>query len=144
MMITLSDVCLSVLVLLCRLRSIVENRDHFVRRLSFRLSVCLSVRPSVCLSGSHTFLVVTHSYVSKATRAFLWMLPLCFFFINNDYDSYDTINISSIYMHYVDDKKNEQRLAVLIISHSKLATPYLLAIRTRHTYSCFSNAPSAL
>ena len=31
----------------------------------------------VCLSGSHTFLVVTHSYVSQATHAFLGMLPLC-------------------------------------------------------------------
>ena len=44
---------------LYRLRSIAAPRDHFVRR----LSVCLSVRASVCLSGSHTFLVVTHSYV---------------------------------------------------------------------------------
>ena len=41
-------------------------------------SVCLSVRPSVCLSGSHSFLVVTHCYVSQATHAFLGMLPLCF------------------------------------------------------------------
>ena len=32
--------------------------------------VCLSVRLSVCPSGSHTFLVVTHSYVSQ-------MLPIC-------------------------------------------------------------------
>ena len=43
-------------------------------------SLCLaSVCPSVCLclSGSHTFLVVTHSYVSQATPAFLGMLPLC-------------------------------------------------------------------
>ena len=59
---------------LCRLRSIAAHRDHFVRRLSVRPSVCLSV----CLSGSHTFLVVTHSYVSQATHAFLGMLPLCF------------------------------------------------------------------
>ena len=58
--------------LLCRLRSIAEYRDDFVR--------CLSVCPSVCvcLSGSHTFLVVTHSYVSQVTHAFLGMLPLCF------------------------------------------------------------------
>ena len=35
---------------------------------------------SVCLSGSHTFLVVRHSYVSQATHAFLGMLPLCFLF----------------------------------------------------------------
>ena len=53
---------------LCRLWSIVAHRDHFVRRLSVHLSVCLS--------GSHTFLVVTHSYVSQATHAFLGMLPL--------------------------------------------------------------------
>ena len=45
---------------LCRLRSIAAHRDHFVR----------------CLSGSHTFLVVTHSYVSQATHAFFRMLPL--------------------------------------------------------------------
>ena len=52
------------------LRSIVAHRDHFVRR----PSVCLSV----CLSGSHTFLLVTHSYVSQATHAFLGVLPLYF------------------------------------------------------------------
>ena len=55
---------------LCRLRSIAAHRDHFVRR----LSVCACV----CLSDSHTFLIVTHSYVSQATHAFLGMLPLCF------------------------------------------------------------------
>ena len=49
------------------MRSIVAHRDHFVRRLSVRLS------------GSHTFLVVMHSYVSQATSAFLGMLPLCFY-----------------------------------------------------------------
>ena len=54
---------------LCRLRSIAAHRDHFVRR----LSVCACV----CLSDSHTFLIVTHSYVSQATHAFLGMLPLC-------------------------------------------------------------------
>ena len=48
-------------------------------------ALCLaSVRPSVyrsiCLSGSHTFLVVRHSYVSQATNAFLGMLPLCSYF----------------------------------------------------------------
>ena len=55
--------------LLCRQRSIAARRDHFVRR----LSVCVCV----CLSDSHTFLIVTHSYVSQATHAFLGMLPLC-------------------------------------------------------------------
>ena len=59
--------------ILCPLRSITAHRDHFVRRLSVCPSVCARVR----LSGSHTFLVVTHSYVSQATRAFLGMLPLC-------------------------------------------------------------------
>ena len=58
---------------LCRLRSIATHRDHFVGRLSVHLSVC----PCVCLSGSHTFLVVMHSYVSQAIHAFLGMLPLC-------------------------------------------------------------------
>ena len=38
----------------------------------------LSVRLSVCLSGSHTFLVVTHIYVSQSTHALLGMLLLCF------------------------------------------------------------------
>ena len=56
---------------MCRLRSIAAHRDHFVRR----LSAC----PSVRLSGSHTFLIVTHSYVSQATHAFLGMLPLCYY-----------------------------------------------------------------
>ena len=50
---------------LCRLQSIATHRDHFVCRLSVRLSV----RPS------HS-----HSYVSQATHAFLRMLPL--FFLN--------------------------------------------------------------
>ena len=40
------------------------HRDPFVRRLS------------VCLSGSHTFLVDTLNYVSQA-HAFLGMLLLC-------------------------------------------------------------------
>ena len=51
--------------LLCRLGSIATHRDHFVRRLSVRPSVCLSFR----LSHSHC-------YVSQATHAFLGMLPL--------------------------------------------------------------------
>ena len=59
--------------LLCRLRSIAAHtcRDHFIQ--------CLSVRPSVKFLhfGSHTFLVVRHSYVSQVRHAFLGMLPLC-------------------------------------------------------------------
>ena len=39
--------------------------------------VCLSVCVCVCLSGSHNFLVDTHSYVLQATCEFLGMLPLC-------------------------------------------------------------------
>ena len=35
---------------LCRLRSIAAHRDHFVRRLSVRLSVCVCVCPVVTLS----------------------------------------------------------------------------------------------
>ena len=47
------------------------------RHIGITLSgICLSVRLCVCLSGSHTFLVVTNSYVSQVTRAFLRMLPL--------------------------------------------------------------------
>ena len=57
---------------LCRLRSITAHRDTLC-------GVCLSVHVSVCLSGSHTFLVVTQSYVSQATHAFLEMLPICYF-----------------------------------------------------------------
>ena len=45
------------------------HKDNFVWRLSIRMSVCLS--------DSHNFLVVMHSYVSQATHAFLGMLPLC-------------------------------------------------------------------
>ena len=56
--------------ILCRLWSIVAQGDHFVRCLSVRVCVCASV----CLSGSHTFLVMTLSYVWQATHAFLWML----------------------------------------------------------------------
>ena len=52
---------------LCGLRSIAAHKDHFVGRLSVCLSVCLLV----CLSGSHTFLVVTHSYVLQVTSALL-------------------------------------------------------------------------
>ena len=37
---------------------------------------------SICLSDSHTFLVVTHSYVSQATHAFLGMLA--HYFLNSD------------------------------------------------------------
>ena len=55
--------------LLCCLRSIATHRDHFVRRLAVRLSVC----PSVTLF-CHTF----QSYVSQATHAFLGMLSLFF------------------------------------------------------------------
>ena len=53
---------------LCLLRSIGTHKDHFV---------CASV----CMSGNHTFLVVTHSYVSQATHAFLRILPLCYWVI---------------------------------------------------------------
>ena len=63
---------------LCPLRSIATHRDHFVRRLSVRLS------------GSHTFLVVTHSYVSQVTHALLGMLPLCFIVV------FGKFNISNI------------------------------------------------
>ena len=52
--------------ILCRLQSIAAHRDPFFWRLSVRLSVCLS--------GSHTFLVVTYSDVSQAMHAFLGML----------------------------------------------------------------------
>ena len=58
---------------LFRLWSIAVHRDHFVRCLSVRPSVRLSL--SVCMSDSHTFLVVTHKNVSQATHAFLRMLP---------------------------------------------------------------------
>ena len=66
---------------LCPLRSIAAHRDHFVRRLSVRPSVCVCV----CLCGSHTFFVVTHSYVLQATHAFLGMLPLYFYSVRSFY-----------------------------------------------------------
>ena len=61
-------------IFLCRLRCIAALRDHFVRHLSVRPSVCVYVR----LSSSHTFFVVTHSYVLQETPAFLGMqfLPM--------------------------------------------------------------------
>ena len=44
-------------------------------------SLCLAfVCLCVCLSSSHTFLVVMHSYVTQGTHAFLGMLPLCWYF----------------------------------------------------------------
>ena len=49
------------------IQSIATHRDHFVQPLSVHLSVCLSV----CLFGIHTLLVVTLSYVSQVTHAFL-------------------------------------------------------------------------
>ena len=65
---------------LCRLRCISAHRDHFVGGLS------------VCLSGSHTFLVVTHSYVSQATHAFLGMLPLYHVNLLSCYTVYHTVS----------------------------------------------------
>ena len=59
--------------LLCRLRSIAAHRDHFVQS----AVSAVSIHVSVCLSSSLAFLIVTHSYVSQATHAFLRMLPLC-------------------------------------------------------------------
>ena len=60
-----SDSVASRCVLLCHLRSIAAHRITLS-------GVCLSV----CLSGSHTFLVVTHSDVLQATHAFFGMLRL--------------------------------------------------------------------
>ena len=60
--------------------SVLQTHNCFVdceaeRHIGITLSgVCLSVR----LSSSHAFVVVTHSYVSQATHAFLGMLPLFF------------------------------------------------------------------
>ena len=79
---------------LCRLRSIAAHRDHFVRR----LSVCVSV----CLSDSRTFLIVTHSYVSQATHAFLGMLPLCWICCRQGYQCFTNIclaHLSEYVMH---------------------------------------------
>ena len=46
-------------------------------------SVCPCYCLSVCVSDSHTFSVVAHSYVSQATHAFLGMLPLFVIIIKN-------------------------------------------------------------
>ena len=81
------------------------HRDYFVR--------CLSVRVSVCLSGSHTFLVVTNSYVLLATHALLRMLPLRFwhrnllfcYIVETQYSSHEPIttfelpNFGFSYLH---------------------------------------------
>ena len=56
--------CPCIFFFLCRLRSKAAHKDH-----------------SVCLSSSHTFWVVPHSYVSQAAHAFLGMLPLCSYLI---------------------------------------------------------------
>ena len=61
--------------ILCRLRSIATHRDHFVRRLSIRPSVCLSVRlshfPKLCFAGdtcipwnAATIFKVSYTWVS--------------------------------------------------------------------------------
>ena len=55
---------------LCRLRSIATHRDHFVRRLSVRLSVCPSVTlPKLCFAGdtciprdAATIFIVTYAF----------------------------------------------------------------------------------
>ena len=60
---------------LCRLWSIAAHRDHFV----WRLSVRPSVHRSVCLSGSHTFLVVMHSYMFR--RRHMHSLECCHYVV---------------------------------------------------------------
>ena len=54
----------------CRVFSWLFTLDTLLYFLDFALSV-------VFLSGSHALLVVTYSYVSQATHAFLGMLSLC-------------------------------------------------------------------
>ena len=56
----------------------------------------------VCLSSSHTFLVVTQSYVSQATHAFLGMLPLCFKYLNIFYFNFSWNGIGHKFLqHYM-------------------------------------------
>ena len=80
----------------CRLRSIAAHRDHFVR--------CLSVCACVCLSDSHTFLIVTHSYVSQATHAFLGMLPLCLSRLQSTHDRWKFVSRSYPSTYYSQSK----------------------------------------
>ena len=69
-MIVSSQGCQKYIVFVSPAKHSSTYRDNFVQR----LSVCLCV----CLCGSHTVLVVMHSYVLQATCAFLGMLPLCY------------------------------------------------------------------
>ena len=72
-------------------QSVAAHRDHFVRR----LSVCACV----CLSDSHTFLIV-HSYVSQATHAFLGMLPLCSISFQRGLVNQNFVFIRKLYFTY--------------------------------------------
>ena len=71
----------------------------FVSHIGITLSgVCLCVR----LSGSHTFLVVTHSYVSQVTHAFLGKQPLCY----NDFVGFSIFTLFPfLYCHGVSPKQ---------------------------------------
>ena len=78
--------------------------DHFVWRLS------------VCLFCSHTLMVVflflvTHSYVSQATHAFLGMLRLCF----------NTSNIDTHQLFVCDEALLKRNLKYILYSmeHTK-------------------------
>ena len=76
----------------------------FISLLSF---FCVALLASTCIIDKvnvakiliiNTFLVVTHSYVSQATHAFIGMLPLCFNLYVNDFIIMETIfSVISIY-----------------------------------------------
>ena len=86
-------------------------------------SLCpASVCPSVCLSGIHAFLVVTHSYVSKATHAFLGMLPLC------------------LYLIYVSNTTNRHVRGILYLQLD-ICKNKTLANKRRFTVQCMSCHP---
>ena len=74
------------------MRSIAAHRDHFVRR--------LYVRPSVCLSGSQTFLVVTHRCFAGDTcipRNAATMLSL----LNSTVGRFCNVGVALVLMVYV-------------------------------------------
>ena len=103
---------------LCCLRSIGAHRDHFFRR------------PSVCLSGSHTFLVVTHSNVSQVTHAFLGMLPLCLIkrvCINNAY-----VFQLTFYMIFLPTQRS-----TYILSHLYFLCSYQMLLHVYKVYAPF-------
>ena len=80
---------------------------------------------SICLSGSHTFLVVTHSYVSQATHAFLGMLPLCFQISLTMLPGYELTGLSRGGQQIDRLKKNYAKAIQLLVELASLQTSFV-------------------